>query len=350
MTKGCLTVLAFLWLPGAIDAQDKGAKKLITKEAQEAIDGSLKYLAKKQAADGSWGTDKKTQNVVAISSLAGLALLSGGHVPDEGEYGKAVAKAVSFVLSQENKLMPGLFCPHHKEEAPNFFAMYNHGFAVLFLANMHEVTKDKEEKAKLKKSLERAVKLLVDGQRDEGMHAGGWRYRPQKDRDADLSVTACQIVALAAARDAGVEVPKKTLDKALDYVKRCNDPRSGGFTYQPGGITTFTCSAAALTSLRLLGVKEDKMIDRGLVYMHKSGLKYGDHHYFYGHYYGAKAMWYAGDKEWEKWYPHARKALVDMRQGSGKWLDNEPMGDHYCTAMALIVLQMPHGHLPSLRR
>src|SRR6476620_4907984 len=96
MSKGWLTVLAFLCLSGAMDAQDTAAKNLITKETQEAIDGSLKYWAKQQVADGSWGTDKNKRIIVAITSLVGLAFLSGGHVPEEGEHGKAVAKAVSF--------------------------------------------------------------------------------------------------------------------------------------------------------------------------------------------------------------------------------------------------------------
>lgn len=343
MSKGWLTVLAFLCLSAAVCGEDKAEKNLITKEAQKAIDASLKYLANEQAADGLWGTGRLKGNV-AITSLAGLALLSGGARPNEGDDGKAVTKAVNFVLNREDQGTPGFFCQKDGSQGP----MYNHGFAVLFLADVHETTKDKEQKAKLKMALERAVKLLVDCQNNEG----GWRYQPRR-YDADLSVTACQIVALRAARGAGIDVPKATLDKALVYVQRCQDQASGGFRYQhfEVGQPGFARSGAGMTSLYLLGVQDGKMFEKGLEYLHKIDLDNLDAadkgHYSYGHYYAAKAMWYAGDKEWQKWYPRAREDLLKTRKGNAWTSIGCP---HYGTAMTLIVLQMPHGHLPSLKR
>ena len=37
-------------------------------------------------------------------------------------------------------------------------------------------------------------------------------------------------MALAAARDAGIDVPKETIDRAIDYVKKSQNG-DGGFRY-----------------------------------------------------------------------------------------------------------------------
>ena len=72
--------------------------------------------------------------------------------------------------------------------------MYSHGFGTLFLAEAYGMTRRPE----IREKLEKAVRLIIDTQNSEG----GWRYQPVR-RDADLSVTICQINALRAARNAG---------------------------------------------------------------------------------------------------------------------------------------------------
>lgn len=74
--------------------------------------------------------------------------------------------------------------------------------------------------------LSSAVELIVRTQNS----AGGWRYNPAPE-DADLSVTVCQMMALRAARNAGIGVAKETIDRAVDYVRRSQNA-DGGFMYQ----------------------------------------------------------------------------------------------------------------------
>ena len=59
------------------------ARNMITPATQEAIDGSLAYLANAQHADGAWGTNQHVGNV-AVTALGGLALMSAGHQPGRG--------------------------------------------------------------------------------------------------------------------------------------------------------------------------------------------------------------------------------------------------------------------------
>ncbi len=105
--------------------------------------------------------------------------------------------------------------------------MYSHGFGCLFLAEAYGMT----HRAEIREKLEKAVRLIIDTQNGEG----GWRYQPVRN-DADLSVTICQINALRAARNAGIFVPKETVEGCIRYVKQSQNP-DGGFKYmlQGGG-------------------------------------------------------------------------------------------------------------------
>ena len=79
---------------------------------------------------------------------------------------------------------------------------------------------DKALREEVREKLHQAVKLILDSQNGEG----GWRYTPGS-RDADLSVTICQIMALRAARNAGIAVPQ--VDgryAASNYVKALPGP------------------------------------------------------------------------------------------------------------------------------
>ena len=156
--------------------------------------------------------------------------------------------------------------------------------------------------------LERAIRLIIDTQNEEG----GWRYQPVRD-DADLSVTICQINALRAARNAGLFVPKETVEACIDYVKQAQNP-DGGFRYMlRGGSSAFPRSAAGIVALYSAAVYDDDAVDDGIAYLkqHRPDDRFLRRlpHYFYGHYYAAQAMWIRGGDDWNGWYPgHPRRA------------------------------------------
>ncbi len=337
-------------------AQENVARNLMTPAAQEAIDAGLAFLAQRQNVDGSFGTGQHAGNV-AITSLAGLAFMAGGHQPGRGRYGANVTSAVRNILALEDQGQPGyLRNPRNSFHGP----MYGHGFAALFLAEAHGMVNDQALRDRLRGTLKRSTDLIINTQNREG----GWRYQPQK-HDADLSVTICQIMALRAARNAGISVPKTVADNCIKYVKSCQDIHgpnpSGGFRYQPfGGPPGFARTAAGLVALYSAGVYEGQEIDKGLQYLNRfkpgaggGGGIFGNPevqmHYYYGHYYAAQAMWIAGGNYWQQWYPAIRDELLRARQPDGSWYNNQ-ICPHYCTAMALIILQIPNNYLPILQR
>jgi hypothetical protein len=221
--------------------------------------------------------------------------------------------------------------------------MYGHGFATLFLAETYGMSMRSDIRNKLSK----AVQLIVDTQNSEG----GWRYQPI-GRDADISVTICQVMALRAARNAGLYVPHTTIERCIEYVKRSQNA-DGGFMYMiQGGQSAFPRSAAGIVALYSAGVYEGPEIDRGINYLLESiprgGIFNRESHYFYGHYYAVQAMWHAGGDKWRRWYPAIRDELIARQREDGSWMDS--ICQEYGTAMACIILQMPNNYLPIFQR
>jgi hypothetical protein len=275
---------------------------------------------------------------VAVASLAGLAFMAAGSSPGRGPYGPQVDKALAFVLDNTS---PAGFI--NVPAAATHGPMYGHGFGTLFLAEAYGMTRRPE----LREKLEKAVHLIVDTQNPEG----GWRYQPVR-RDADLSVTICQINALRAARNAGLFVPKETVDACIKYVKLSQNP-DGGFRYQlRGGASAFPRSAAGVVALYSAGEYDVKEVDSGIAYLKQNspGRRFAqrDRYYYYGHYYAIQAMWIRGGDDWNQWYPAIRDELLARQSPQGNWTDD--YGSEYGTAMALIILQMPNNYLPIFQR
>ena len=316
---------------------ERSATLLIKRSTQDAIDRGLAWLAGRQNDDGSFGGSGYSRNV-AVVSLAGMAFLSGGHTPGRGDYGLAVNRCVSYILQATDE--SGFVCePLYTSHGP----MYDHGFGTLFLAEVYGMSPDSLVRDKLAK----AVRLIVTTQNPDG----GWRYQP-KNSEADLSVTICQVMALRAARNAGIYVPNETIDRCVDYVKRSQNA-DGGFMYMiSGGPSRFPRSAAGIVALYSAGIYEGEEIRKGLEYLEQhlpAAEDFSrDTHAMYGHYYAVQAMWQAGGEHWQKWYPAVHDVLLKTQQEDGSWMDL--ICPEYGTAMAEIVLQMPNNYLPIFQR
>jgi hypothetical protein len=321
--------------------KDEEAGKRIAPETSKAIEAGLKYLSLRQNEDGSFGRNQYQGNV-GVTSLAGLAFFAAGHQPDDSPRGKIISKAVEFILSQENRGggHPGFL---HNPNASPHGPMYSHGFATLLLAYLHGKGKEKEQADKRNEALERAVKLIVTSQNKDG----GWRYMPTS-LDADSSVTAGQMMALAVARRMGLTVPEKTTDAGVSYIKNCFLPATGGFSYMKGGggKPTYARTAAAVATLQAMGVRKGEELEKGLDYVIKNRpapTPRPDMQFYYGRYYAARVMHKLGGAAWKDWYGAISKELLGEQQRDGSWLDMIDL--HYATAMSCLVLLMPEGRL-----
>jgi hypothetical protein len=346
---------ACLALPGDGDeAVPDGAnvKGLIDDRTDKAIDRGLAYLGSNQHPEGSFGTGRYLYHT-AISALGGLAFLASGSHPNRGRYGRHLMNVLNYLLEHSEG--------DHTQEQSGFIhnrmnglqgPMYGHGFATLFLAEVHGTVHDPILRKRVKERLKAAVALIVRAQ--EHNTEGAWRYMPTSP-DADISVTICQIMALRAARNAGIYVDKGVVDKCVKYVKACQDP-GGQFRYTKQGgnpfHTYFARTAGAVVALNTAGIYKGREIELGLESIKRTRPRRGLHGdmqiYFYGHYYAVQAMYTAGGKYWDDWYPSIRDELVGSQNPDGSWTD--PICPHYATAMACLILQVPNNYLPIMQK
>ena len=400
---GCAAAALLLGAPAG--RADEARKSLIDTETRAAIERGLRYLARTQNPDGSWTSNAGIkvneeyqitpggENVhhVGVTSLAILAFLAAGHVPERGPYGTVVDNAVKFVLSC---VQPDGFV--HRD----LTRMYSHAFATLAMAEVYGMSREPE----LGKKLAQAVEFTIKCQND----TGGWRYVPFTV-DSDMSVTVCQMVALRAARNVGIRVPQMTIDRALSYVIRSaitedgmagRGADTGAFYYQPENTqfnrSSFSLAAAGLTTLFQAGLYDDASlasyierrkiakspaptIGATVTFMRQryndarkknrevnasTGLT-GHYFYYYGNYYAAQAMYNVGGLEphvWEEWYRMVRQDLLSAEvpvgasngpDGGGGasgamsyWTSNVDRTNAFATSIALLILSMPFDYLP----
>ena len=392
-----LLVVGIVLVPGLTPTTADEVSKsraLVDERTLEAVEAGFRFLVRTQNPDGSWSSNagKKINeryrvfdggrgvHHVGVTSLGILAFLAGGHIPGRGPYGDVLDKAVDFVMGQVQDA--GYI-------ASNRTRMYSHAFATLALAEVYGVTPHEN----LRDRLQAAVEFTVRCQNE----TGGWRYVPFT-KDSDMSVTVCQVVALRAARNVGIKVPRSTINRALHYVimsANTESPGRGGrgwprgsFLYQPYtqqyNRDSFSLTAAGLTTLFQAGLYDDRSLARYVTensidkhpppsldaitrYMRRMYRQMPPHHrnhyfYWYGNYYAMQAMYQIGGQQpevWADWYRQVRDDILqrqvtdpgqpkELREGW--WLSIVDETNAYATASALLILQFPLDQLPIHQR
>ncbi len=313
---------------------------VVLDEGTEAdIGAALKYLAARQAPNGSWSIDGGKGQPVAMTAYTLIAFLATGNLPNEGPFGKTVANGAQYLMDAERP--DGLLNGGQAQQV-----MYGHGIGTIALAELYGQTKDPKVKAKL----EAAVRLIINCQNK----AGGWRYEP-RIMDADISVTVLQVVALRAAKNSGIDVPQETVDRAVAFVKSCAS-KDGGFSYQPGSGSGFARTAAAIYSLQVCGLYDDPLVKGGSQYLIRTQKQGGGQYFTYGNFYAAPAQYMIGGDTWKQWYSQMSGILRPKLKREGELAYWEPLdggqgvGRVYATAVYTTILALPYHYLPLYQR
>ena len=323
-------------VPGAKPADV--ADVVIDAQTDLTIQAALKFLASKQSPSGAWS---EQDHPVAFTGYVLMAFLATGNLPGEGEYGKTVARGMAYLLDcvGPNGYISSASASAGKRDSN----MYDHGIATIVLGEIYGQTKDPAVHAKL----QLAIKLILSAQNKDG----GWRYQP-KPNDADISVTVLQVVALRAAKNAGLDVPQDVIEKAVTYVRSCADP-SGGFTYQPKNHQPgFARTCAAIYSLQVCGKYDDPLIGPASTYI--DGKKEDREWFTYGHFYAAPAKYMIGGQTWKDWYGFMNRRLLTTVKRNGDQAYWDPIDGKfnavYATGVYTMILAMPYHYVPLYQR
>jgi hypothetical protein len=316
------------------------------------VDLALEWLARHQEADGRW--DSRKHEIAepsrpayvtdrADTALALMAFLGSGHTPSAGRYADNVARALAWLLGQQQP--DGAFFTKtggYKESAG-----YQHAICALALTEAYGMTGD----TRLREAAQRAVDFSIE--RHQSGYSG-WRYDP--GRDADLSVTGWFVMQIKSAQIAGLRVDAKGLQGAMNFLNKCTD-REGRGKYVPGQAPSPAMTAVGMVCRTFSGLPaSDPAVQGAALHLGTHpprGGKEADAATFYYWYYGTLGLFQYGGDEWRKWNDEMKRTLLDSQclEGDrrGSW---DPVGRYdriagrvYTTAMAALTLEVYYRYL-----
>lgn len=311
---------------------------------KKTIDKGLAFLATQQGRSGGWAHQTY---ITAISALAGTALICSGSTTTQGPYAKEIRGCVDFLISKARR--NGLIGDPKRDNRYT----YGHGFSMLFLSQVLGEEEDIDRRQELIEVLNGAIKFSVNAQ----TKAGGWGYVSAKEDDFDEgSTTITQVQGLRGCRNAGLIVPKESIEKAKKYIYKCQN-KDGGISYNSSsamGASRPAITAAALAALYNAGDYDSKYVPKMWKYakqnlhsMTNEKMLFGHWHYTYLYY--AQVVYRQGPDLWDPFRNKISQRIAKLQRRDGRWKETN-VSDVYGTAINLIILQMDYGYLPIFQR
>ena len=314
---------------------------VVPREVREMTERGLKYLVDTQSDAGTWTGGEQGPGTTGLGLLAFLA---SGEDPNFGPYSSAIRKALrSIVRSQD------------KSTGYMGNSMYHHGFAMLALAEAYGTVDETDlwtdglttdRQRSLGEALELGVRCAITSQSKNPYSA--WRYSPSA-RDADTSVAGAVMMGLLAARNAGIEVPDKAIDKAVQYFSSMTG--TNGIVGYSGGLSGFGESIARSSIACLVfsiakrkDLKQYTSVEKYVT----SNLNETSSYPEYSRYYQAQALFQADLQAWEKWNRSLIRQLKTVQNSDGSVQGQ--LGLPNSTSMALLALALNYKFLPIYER
>ncbi|WP_437186642.1 squalene--hopene cyclase [Planctomicrobium sp. SH668] len=315
----------------------------VPRDIREMYEKGLTYLAKTQTEEGNWQDSYANQGG---EGLAIMCFLASGEDPNFGLYSGNIKRALRSMISKQNA-----------ETGYIGNSMYLHGFSMLALSESYGVVDDRNlwsgskesPKRSIGQALELAVRTAITSQKKNPL--GSWRYSPDAT-DADTSAAGAVLMGLLGARNAGIEVPDESIERAIAYFVSMTAP-SGQVAYS-GGLGGFDESMARISIAALVySVARRKDLPQ-----FKSTLTYitdkveggspGHGGIEYQNYYQAQALFQGNVQSWEKWNKNLVRHLKTVQQNDGSFRGSH--GNYVSTTLSLLALAVNYRFLPIYER
>jgi hypothetical protein len=292
---------------------------------------------------------------VGVTGLALLAFLGAGY--DEkgaSPYRESVYAGLKYLASAQDKdgcIGPSLD-PRHT---------YPHAIATAVMCEAFASTGDPA----WQKAAEHGVDYIFACQNPYK----GWRYGKQPG-DNDTSVTGWMLMALKAAKDAGLKVNTRTMRDGLAFIDSVTDEDTGrtgyfrkgehpvrpeGAVEKWPGVETESLTAFAICVRYACGDGNSPLNKAGARLLAKrlpawDEMK-GSIDYYYWHH-GTLAAYRLGGADWDKWQKALKPVLLDHQVKSGcaagSWDPKDPWGEAagrvYSTALLTMCLEVPYRY------
>nr|WP_236649202.1 hypothetical protein [Rhodopirellula sp. SM50] len=344
-------------------------------ELQAAIERGVQFLIDDQNPNGSWGSPTKTKglNIYApvpgahhafragTTSLALSGLLEVA--PDDPKTQTTIDRAEAWLYEHLGSL--------RRASGDAIYNVWGHAYSIQALVRLHgRHTGETEAQEKIVALIRDQFDML---QRYESVD-GGWgyydfRYQSNQPTSSSISfVNGAVLIALAEAREIGVEPPKRMVDRAIAATNR---QKKSDFSYlygeylkdrpareinRPGGSLGRTqCCNAALRAWGDETVTDDVIktwlyrlyvrngwldIGRKRPIPHESWMQVAGYFYYFGHYYGAVCLDQLPAQQRAPYQAMLAKLILDRQEKNGSWWDY-PLYDYhrpYGTGFALMTL------------
>jgi len=315
-----------------------------SQDVDNAVRDALDFLAGIQKRQGYWEANQG-QYRVAMTALAGTAMLAEGSTTTTGRYARNIRLAVDYLLSMSRA--NGLI--GYRED---YHYTYGHGFSMVFLSQVYGEEEDAQRRQEIRDVLTRAVQFSADAQTSRG----GWGYVSAKEgSDFDEGSTCItQVQGLRACRNAGIPVSREIIDRAKKYIEDCTTSR-GGVQYSiRGGGPRAPITAAALAALFNAGEYDTDLTKRMRDYCRRhvwpdKSVTSNNGHWHYMHFYYSQVLYRQGGEDWQRYRAELAEKLLSETQDHGGWPDQQT-GTVYTTALNCIMLQLEKGFLPIYQR
>tara|TARA_R110000850_G_scaffold20717_30_gene61547 strand:+ start:1536 stop:2603 length:1068 start_codon:yes stop_codon:yes gene_type:complete len=307
-----------------------------------AVDQALNYLASNQSSDGTYNDSYGRS--VGVVALVGMAFLSAGQTPGNGEFSANLDRCIRYVL--ESQRPNGLL---DKGDSGHGL-MYAHTIATLFLSECSGMVNPKTQ-SRLSPVLAKATRLILEAQAvpKAEKHQGGWRYKSDS-RDADLSCSGWALMALRSGKLNGAPIPDEAIEDAVAYVLKNHDKEQGRFGYTDPWGHSETLTGCGLLCLELCGFHGTESTFRAgeFILKHRQQIVSNAHEY-YANYYNAQAMFQLGGHFWAQYADWMYGEYISKQLSNGSW-SNGRNGGTYGTAMMVLSFTVPYRQLPIYQR
>jgi len=226
--------------------------------------------------------------------------------------------------------------------------MYDHGMGAIALCEAYNVSKDERLKVPAQKSIDFIVKA-------QDPKTGGWRYQPRQA--SDTSVFGWQYMALVSAQLAGLDVPAKVLKDADRWLDTVGGGKLGGlYGYQGKGGARRAMIPTGMFCRQLAKVPPtDPRMHEGAAYLKMQPMDEKSPDYYYV-YYATLALYQHQGAIWQEWNARMKEILdlIQVKSGDdeGSW-DPSNRGGHgnrmgrvITTAFSTLSLEVYYRILP----